>query len=352
MLELSQILQYQKDNNLSDIHLITDDLPFTRNHKGDLEPFFDTILNKENMELLIAAICDETEQRILKEKGTLDKAFTHKDFGRFRVNIFHERRGYGINIRVIPSKPLNISDLNIEPAIMRHVLGRSGLIIVSGPNNSGKTTMVNSFVDYINKQKKVKIITFEDPIEYIHIRDKAIISQHDIQDEDKIYFQNDLKSVFRQDADIIFIGEIRDTAMMQIAMEMSETGYLVLATMHATDTVQTIERITGMFPAEKHLELYKQLALQLKFIICQYLIPNKEHNLVTCRERMVNNDGIKNLIAHGKFDEIPQQIETSMSDGNILFDQSLIHLYKNKEITKEIVFEYAHNRSFISQIMD
>jgi twitching motility protein PilT len=352
MLKLNSILSYQKENDLSDIHLITEDVPFTRNHKGDIEPFSDEVVNKENMQFLIAEICDETEQQILKEKGTLDKAFSHEDFGRFRVNIFHERRGYGVNIRVIPNKPMDISELHIQPAMMRHILGRSGLIIVSGPNNSGKTTMVNSFIHYINQQKKVKIITFEDPIEYIHTRDKAIISQHDIQYEDEAHFKNDLKSVFRQDADIIFIGEIRDTEMMQIAMEMSETGYLVFATMHATDTVQTIERITSMFPSETQVELNKQLALQLKFIICQYLIPNKEHKLIPCRERMINNDGIKNLIAHGQFDKITQQIETSMMDGNILFDQSLIHLYKDQKITKEIVFEYAHNHSFISQIMD
>ncbi|MBT4936785.1 Flp pilus assembly complex ATPase component TadA [Candidatus Peregrinibacteria bacterium] len=352
MLQLKQILKYQKENNLSDIHLITEELPFTRNHKGELTSFSEEVVTKEAMESLLKELCDNNELESLKKNGTLDKATVDESIGRFRVNIFHERRGYGINIRIISNEPMNVSELKISSSIFTHVLGRSGLILVSGPNNSGKTTMVNSFIDLINEKKKVKIITFEDPIEYIHKRKQAIISQHDIQHEDKSRLREDLKSVFRQDADVVFIGEIRGADMMEIAMEMAETGYLVFATIHATDTIQTVERIASMFPAEKHTELYKQLAAQLKVVICQHLIPNKTHKLIPCRERMIVNDGIRNLIAHGNFDELGQQLETSSSGGNILFDQHLIQLYQNGEITKDTVFEYNHDRSFVSQIMD
>lgn len=352
MLQLKQILKYQKENGLSDIHLITEEPPFARNHKGEIVPFAEEIVTEEAMNSLLKELCDNDELESLKKNGTLDKAAVEDGIGRFRVNVFHERRGYGINIRIIPDEPMDVNELKISNTIFSHILGRSGLILVSGPNNSGKTTMVNSFIDLINEKKKVKIITFEDPIEYIHERKQAIISQHDIQHEDKSKLKEDLKSVFRQDADVVFIGEIRDAAMMEIAMEMAETGYLVFATIHATDTIQTVERIASMFPAERQGELYKQLSAQLKVIICQHLIPNKEHKLVPCRERMIINDGLRNLIAHGNFDELGQQLETSSIDGNILFDQYLIQLYQNGKISKDTVFEYSHDRSFISQVMD
>ena len=351
MFTLKEIFKYQKDNDISDIHIISEEKLFARNHQGDLLPFSEETLNIENMQSFLNELCTEEEKEEFTNAGNLDKAKTIEGVGRFRINIFTERRGIGMNFRIIPEELFDSGALQIPPNISKYALRRSGLILISGPNNSGKTTLVNGLIDLINKKKKCKIVTFEDPVEYIHVGNQALISQHEITDSNKQKMQQDLRSIFRQDADVILIGEIRDALMMNIALEMCETGYLVLATIHGTDSVQTLERISNLFPADNRIRLYKQLSHQLKLILFQTLIPNKENKLVPCREIMIESDGIKNLIQKGDFNELYRQMETDSLNGNILFDQNLIKLYKEGLISQETIVEYCHNKSFILEIL-
>ena len=351
MFTLKEILQYQKENDLSDVHLISGLSPMARNHHGEIKAFSDDVLTKELISEFIKEICSEKEINELKEMGNLDKADTFFDVARFRVNVFTERRGHGINFRIIPNELTKIDDLDIPSEIRTHVLGRSGLVIVSGPNNSGKTTILNSFVELINEVKKVKIITFEDPIEYIHEMKKSLISQHQISVEHKSRLKNDLKSVFRQDVNVVCIGEIRDTEMMNIALEMAETGYLVMGTMHATDTIQTLERIANMFDSSNRQQLFQQLSIQLKSIICQHLVPGIKESLIPCREVLISTDAVRNVIANGDLSDLARPLETDSINGNTCFDQYLVDLFQKKQIEQSTVYEYCHNRSFVNQIM-
>lgn len=352
MFTLTQVFQYQKDNNLSDVHLIPGEPPFARNHHGEIIPFSTELLSSEIIASFISELCSEKEKEELKEIGTLDKAQEVDGIGRFRVAIFTERRGLGINIRIIPPTTLSTDELNIPREITSHILGRSGLILISGPNNSGKTTILNSFINLINENKKVKIITFEDPIEYVHSRKNSVISQHQMDSIHKTRLREDLKSVFRQDANVVCLGEIRDADTMNIALEMCETGYLVMGTIHGVDAVQTLERIANFFPEGNRPHLCKQLATQLKAIVCQHLIPSiGKEMMARAREIMVATDAMKNLISNMAFDELYAQIETDSKYGNILFDQSLIKLFQSNTITRDILFEYAHDTSYINEVI-
>lgn len=351
MFSLQEIFQYQRQNEISDIHLVTGEFPLARNHKGEVVPFSETVLTKEILDSFVKELTNAEEQQYLAEFGNLDKAVETPEIGRFRVNIFTERRGIGMNFRIIPKESLDVNVLEIPAEVRQTVLGRAGLVLVSGPNNSGKTTILNSFVKLINEQKKVKIITFEDPIEYIHERKSSLISQHEIKSEHKTRLRSDLKSVFRQDANVVCLGEIRDADMLNIALEMCETGYLVMGTIHGVDTVQTLERIANLLPADNRTQLYKQLAAQLKLVLCQYLLPGVDGKLVRCREILMMNDGTKNLIAHGEFEDLYSQIETNSKQGSILFDQSLIALYRSGKITDNTLYEYAHDLSYINKML-
>ena len=351
MFTLQEIFRYQREHNISDIHLVTGEHPLARNHKGEIVPFSDEQVTAELLEQFTGELCEGDEKEYLEEYQNLDKAIDVPEIGRFRINIFTERRGRGMNFRVIPKQNFTVEELEMPLEVSQTALGRSGLILISGPNNSGKTTILNALIDLINERKKVKVITFEDPIEYIHPQKNSLISQHEIRGEDKSRLREDLKSVFRQDANVVCLGEIRDADMLNIALEMCETGYLVMGTIHGVDTVQTLERIANLLPSDNREQLYKQLASQLRTVVCQYLLPGVGGKQQRCREILMGTDGVKNLISHGSFEDIYAQLETDSKSGSSLFDQSLITLFRENKITQETLYEYGHDLSYIAKVL-
>ncbi len=352
MITLENLFKFQVEHNISDIHLVTNEKPLLRSETREIVSFNDTIVTPKIISNFVKELCNEKELEYFNKNGNLDKAISFKDIGRFRIAIFTERRGTGMVFRYIKQELMNIEDLWIDQKIRNEILWRSWLLLVSGPNNSGKSTLINAFVNDINKKKNVKIITFEDPIEYIHENDQSLITQHEISKNNKKQLKEDLKSVFRQDANIVVIWEIRDADMMNIALEMCESGYLVIGTIHGTDTVQTLWRMSNMFEHDSKTQLYKQLAKQLKFIICQHLLPGTDNEATPCREILINNYATSNSIATGNLNDIYQILETGQNDGNVLFDHALVDLYTDKAIEIEIVYEYCNNPDLTRELIN
>lgn len=352
MISISALIEYQAKQNLSDMHFVTGEIPLARNHSSELVPLDENPLSKEQIDAFITELCTKEEKAYFLEHGNMDMAKDLYGKGRFRVNLFTERRGMGMNIRIIPDFAEEITATDIPPTLLEHVRRRKGLMLISGPNNAGKTTLMNKCIDVLNSEQKINIITFEDPIEFIHERKQALISQREITKGSATEMRDDLKSVFRQDADVVCIGEIRDSTMMQLAIEMCETGYFVMATIHSTNVIQTLMRIVNLYESENRSQFLSQLADQLSTVVCQYLVPGKENNLIPCREILVPESGIRNLLRMGEFASIRNQMEVSGAGGNILFDHYLVGLYENGLITQETLSKYTQNAEMMAMLTE
>lgn len=350
MITLKELIEYQKQNKISDLHFIEGEVPLARNHVGKMKALSDDPLTKEYMDSFIHEICTEEQKQQFIQFKTLDLAKELYDFGRFRINLFHERRGRGMNIRIIHDNLLDVHALDIPEKVLEKVRKRSGLILISGPNNAGKTTMLNALIDLINIEEEVNIITFEDPIEYVHKRKKSVVSQREITKEAREMLKDDLKSVFRQDADVICVGEIRDFEMMSAVIEMCETGYLVMGTIHATNVEQTVDRVINLMSDLDRKMFCKQLADQLKVILCQYLVPGTVKRLVPIREILILDDAMRHVIQSGDLNALPNQMEISGAKGNILFDHYLIGLYEHGLISADIVKRYAQSNDTVRAV--
>lgn len=347
MLNLKEILTFQAENKISDLHLITDELPYMRQKKGKLAPLNEIPLTKNDINSLIKEMLSESEFRLFEEKKGYDFAKEFYGLGRFRVNLYSELRGIGINIRLVEEDLIDISKMEIPPHILEIINNRTGLFLITGPNNSGKTTLLNSFIDYLNSTRALKIITFEDPIEYIHKRKKSIVSQRLIEDSIESSAKQ-LKYVFRQDADVFCVGEIRDYQTMNTVMTMCEAGYFVMATLHTTGAVQGIERIVNLYPSDKKTQVFSQLSSELRGVISQTLVQYQDENqVIPCREIFIPDDAAKAKIKGGDLGAIYSHMETSSQKGNILFDQYLVGLYKKGLITKETLLKNYHNKDLM-----
>ncbi len=272
--------------------------------------------------------------------------------GRFRINLYHEVRGIGLNIRFIENNLVDIEKMEIPQQILDVVNNRSGLLLITGPNNSGKTTLLNSLVDYLNTERALKIVTFEDPIEYVHRRKKSIISQRQMENSMEANARQ-MKYVFRQDANVVCIGEIRDYQTMHAVMTLCEAGYFVIATLHSIGAVQAVERIVNLYPAEKREQIFSQVSSELKTVLCQTLLQYKnEKKLVPCREIFIPDDAVKRKLKEGDLQSVYTHMETTSQKGNILYDQYLLGLFQSGAITQETLMKSYHDRDFIQSLLD
>ncbi len=352
MVSIKEILAFQSKNKISDIHLITSETPCMRDKTGEIISLDKNELTAEELNQFLEEALEKEELKEIEKNNNGDFGKTIEGIpGRFRINVFKERRGVGMNIRYIPPELPSIKDLSVSNEIVNIINNRSGLLLITGPNNSGKTTLMNSLVDYLNETRKLNIIMFEDPIEYIHERKQSIISQCVIPKNFNDSARQ-LKSVFRQDADVVCVGEIRGFETMETVLTMCESGYFVIATLHTVDAVQSIERIINMFPPLKKRQLLMQLANELKGVLSQTLVQYKdEYQLIPCREIMLPDDAIKNLIRNGDIQEIYGQMEITTKIGNILFDKYLTKLYENELVSRDTVRQNYHSKSLIKTML-
>lgn len=336
-MELSAILALSMQRNASDIILTVGRPPMFRIN-GSLVPDTSGVLSSEDTEKLIFSVLNDSQVKEFNEKNELDLAVFFPDSGRFRVNVFRQQNSVGAAFRPILSKIPTFESLALSQTISNFCNMPSGLICVTGPTGSGKSTTLAAMINHINMHRQSHIITIEDPIEFVHSHIRSVIEQREVGKDTETY-TTALKYVLRQCPDVILIGEMRDLETIAAAITIAETGHLVFATLHTQSAAKTIDRIIDVFPPYQQQQIRAQLASTLKGVVSQILLPRKDGmGRVAAREIMVVTPGISNLIREGKVFQIPTALQTGASVGMISMDQSLLQL-KNAGVISEEVYQ-------------
>lgn len=344
---LQKIFSYAAENNVSDIHLREGDPPVLR-LKGDLASIKAQPLTRVDLEEICKSIIKDTSVHEQLDKiQELDGAFEAPGVARFRYNVFRYSGKLGVILRLIPVKIKTIDELKFAPVIKTITEAQRGLILVTGATGSGKSTTLAAMIDHLNAISALHIVTIEDPIEFVHTQKKARITQREIGG-DTLSFGVGLRSVLRQDPDVILIGEIRDRETMDIALKAAETGHVVFSTMHTTDAMKTISRLVSLFPPEEQAVVRIRLSEVLKATVAQRMLSKADKTgLVVAQEIMINNAAIQECIADpNRLHEMNKFIENGYtSTGSQTFDQHLVYLLLKKQITMETAKEASLNSS-------
>jgi twitching motility protein PilT len=349
-LELKKLLSFVIQEEASDLHISVLHPPTLR-ITGKLIPLIKKkkILPKDAEGLAFALMTDLQREKFLKEKE-IDFSYDFEGKARFRVNVFLQRGNVSVALRLIPKKIKTIEELNL-PAILHEFTGRSqGLVLVTGASSQGKSTTLAALIDEINHSRPLHIITIEDPIEYVFEDDQAIVDQREVY-QDTFSFSKALRSTFREDPDVIMVGEMRDLETIGIVITAAETGHLVFATLHTNNAPQTIHRIVDVFPAEQQNQIRFQLSGSLLGIVSQRLIPRIRGGFIPACEVMLCNPAIATLIRENKIHEIPAVIETSAKEGMISLNRSLADLVRKKEISLKNAISYSLNPAELRSLL-
>ncbi len=326
MSEIEQFLQVCVDRNASDLHLIVGKPPVLR-VDGALESLGVNSLTPEDTEALMKAITSNEHQEVLREKNGIDFGFAFGSLARFRVSVYREKGRFSLSLRLIPSKLMTFEEIGL-PICTKGLLHKDrGLILVTGPTGSGKTTTLATMTDYINSERDVHIVTIEDPIEYYHTHKKGIISQRELG-VDVPSFAEALEKGLRMDPDVFLVGEMRDLATIEAAIRATETGHLVMATLHTVSAAQTVDRIIDVFPPYQQNQIRLQLSTSILAVFCQQLLRRASgKGRIAAFEVMVATSSISNLIREKKTYNITSDIQTGGKYGMKTFDASLFELY-------------------------
>ncbi len=337
---LEEIVETAVKAKASDIHLTANIPPVVRVN-GRLLHMGKQELTAESTEAFARQILGERQYRIFEESGEYDAAFTHKEKFHFRVNVFRQRNCCGIVMRLIPSEIPTLESLNLPEVIRNLCMKRRGLILVTGPTGSGKTTTLAAMIDYMSRVRNEHIITVEDPIEYIFPHGVGIVNQRQLGVDTKS-FANAIHGALREDPDIIMIGEMRDLETISAAITAAETGHLVLSTLHTIGAAKTVDRIIDVFPADQQKQIRTQLAAVLQGVVSQQLVPNRTNTgRYLAMEIMLANHAILNLVQENKTSQIQSLMQISSRDGMITMDQSLLELYKKGQIDEKAVLKFC-----------
>jgi len=341
-MEMNQMLKIVTDRDGSDLHCSVGKCPVMRLH-GTLDVIDPDILRPEDTERLMREITPPRYQQQLQEMGSCDFAYSFSERARFRVAIFKARGNIGCVLRLIPSRILAFEQLGLPRESIIEVLhSHRGLVLVTGPTGSGKTTSLATMIDYMNAERYCHIITIEDPLEYLHPHKKAIVTHRELH-VDTPSFSYALRGALRQDPDVILVGEMRDLETIEAAITAAETGHLVFGTLHTISAAETVNRIVDAFPAEQQEQVRAVLASALKTIIAQTLLPKADgKGRVAAYEILHNTPAVANLIREKKINRIISVIQISAKQGMITMDDYLLNLYRQGIITGEIVLERAH----------
>ncbi len=336
--------------NGSDLHLSEDRSPIIR-VDGFLIPLVKkSPLAHENIEGILSVILSESNLEEFKARKEVDFGYTHDGKARFRGNAYYELGKISIALRLIPQKIRTLAELNLPPILEQFAHRQQGFFLVVGPAGHGKTTTLAALIDMINHERLEHIITIESPIEYIFTEDKALIDQREVK-IDTPSFHDALRGIFRQDIDILMIGEMRDIETISTAVTAAETGHYVMTTLHTNTASQTIERIIDSFPANQQNQIRVQLAGSLAGIFSQRLIPRISGGLIPAYELLVNNAAVSNLIRDNRTHEIDNVIETSSELGMVDLNRSLADLVRSGEITTENAFLYSTDPRSLEKLM-
>ncbi len=349
--KLNELLLLTAKQNASDLHIAVGRRPTIRVDSVLIPLAKETVLTKEDAEGLIMALLNDEQKKVFIEKKQVDFSYNYEDKARFRVNTFFQRGFMAAALRLIPAQIRTIEELMLPPILHDFTRLNQGFILIVGPAGHGKSTTLAALLDEINHTRNDHIITIEDPIEYLFSQDRSIISQREVG-QDTISFQDGLRSILRQDPDVIMIGEIRDPETMAISMTSAETGHLVFSTLHTNSASQTVDRIIDSFPPNQQGQIISQLASTLVAIISQRLVPRVGGGRVPATEIMLVNPAIRNLIREKKIYQIDLVIETSVQEGMMSLNRSLVNLIKKKEVSIEQAESYSLNPSELRILLE
>ena len=349
--ELIRALQAVVTQGASDLHLTVNSPPMLRVN-GSLRPEGDSATwSREKVRNAILSILNESQQKIFEQELELDFAYTISDQVRFRVNIYQQRGSMGGAFRIIPTELKQLNELGIPKSVGNFAQLARGLVLVTGPTGSGKSTTLAALVDLVNSTRADHIVTVEDPIEFLHSHKKSIVNQREVG-ADTHSFAAALKHVLRQDPDVILIGELRDLETISIALTAAETGHLVFATLHTQDAPQTIDRIIDVFPPHQQGQVRTQLAATLQGVICQALVRRADGaGRAVATEILVATPAISNLIREGKTYQIVSMMQAGRAQGMHTMDQHLADLVKAGTITYEAAMEKVHDVDGLDRLL-
>ena len=339
MWTIEELLKKAGNFGASDIHLTVSSPPVFR-IDGELKAVGNEILTKEHIHSYISKILTDEQYRLFTEKGESDLSFGLPGLGRYRINVFLQRDNPGMVIRIIPLVIKTPEELGLPPALVNFASLHRGLILVTGPTGSGKSTTLASLINLINHNRSAHIITIEDPIEFLHSHKKCLVNQRELG-QDTQSFSNALRAALRQDPDIILVGEMRDLETIAMAVTAAETGHLVFSTLHTNDAPQAIDRIIDVFPPHQQGQIRVQLASVLQGIVAQQLFPlhNNNRGRVAAYEVLVATTAVRNMIREGKTHQIKNIIQTSSQMGMITMEKAVENLVKRGLVSAETAQE-------------
>ncbi len=342
-MDITQLLAFSVKNNASDLHISAGQPPIIR-VDGDMRRVNLPVLEHKEVHSMVYDIMNDKQRKSYEEHWETDFSFEIPGVARFRVNAFNQNRGAAAVFRTIPSKILSLEDLN-APAIFKKISDKPrGLVLVTGPTGSGKSTTLAAMVDYKNKTEYGHILTIEDPIEFVHESKKCLINQREVH-RDTQTFDAALRSALREDPDTILVGEMRDLETIRLALSAAETGHLVFGTLHTTSAPKTIDRIVDVFPAAEKDMVRSMISSSLEAIISQTLLKKVGGGRVAAHEIMLGTDAIRNMIKENKLAQMRSTLQTSAGEGMQTMDQSLQKLMAQGLISREIALKKASNPS-------
>lgn len=342
MLSIEEVLTIAKQAGASDVHITVGIPPKMRVNGALYDMDFPKMLPPDTEEI-INQIMTEKQKAIFMDRGEYDMSFSIRDVGRYRVNAYHQRGSAAIAFRLVGTQIPTPEELGIPESVVDLSQRKRGMVLVTGPTGSGKSTTLAAIIDKVNKTRDAHVITLEDPIEYLHQHQMAMVNQREIGIDSGSY-ANALRAALREDPDVILVGEMRDLETISVAITAAETGHLVLSTLHTIGAASTVDRMIDVFPAHQQQQIRIQVANVLEAVISQQLIPTADgRGRVAAFEVMHANHAVRNLIREGKTHQLMSVIQTNRKLGMITMDEALTQLYFTGKITKDDAIEFAQD---------
>jgi twitching motility protein PilU len=345
-MDITTLLKMMVDQGASDLFLTVGSPPQMK-VEGAMKMVGSAPLKSMDVNEMARSIMNDSDSKTFESTLELNNAISFDNIGRFRFNVFKQRGETAVVARYIKGKIPSIDELALPPILRQIVMELRGFVLVVGSTGSGKSTSLAAMIDYRNQQHEGHILTIEDPIEFVHTHKKSIVNQREIG-IDTLSYENALMNAMRESPDVIVVGEIRDRATMKYALDYAETGHLCIATLHANNTNQALDRIISFFPDEAKKQLLLDISLNLKAIISLRLVPGIEQKRMPAVEVLLNTPYITDLIEHGKIDEIKTVMGRSIEEGMQTFDHSLIALFRTGKITEADAIRFADSKNNVA----
>jgi twitching motility protein PilT len=347
---MHDLLQIMIDRGASDLHITTSTYPQIRVSGKLIQLTEFEQLTPQDTQRLAYSVLNEAQKQKFEEENELDLSFGIQNLARFRCNVYRERGAVAAAIRVVPFKIRSFDELNLPPIVRQLADRPKGLILVTGPTGSGKSTTLAAMIDKINSERSEHIMTIEDPIEFVHPHKKCLVNQREVF-ADTHSFKNALKSILRQDPDVVLVGEMRDLETIGAALTIAETGHLTLATLHTNSCAQTMNRIIDVFPTEAQSQVRAQLSLVLEGVLSQQLIPRIGGGRVMALEIMISTPAVRNLIREEKIHQIYSSMQSGQKFGMQTMNQALVELITRRQITRDEAMSRSTNPEELAQLL-